>query len=220
MDTLAALALATEPPSDELLLLKPNTRYEKVINSTMWRNIFGHAIYQVVVVMTFLYAGVGIFNLQDYDKDEPFFVDENWVNDLLTRPENASMEQTSPICWKLAKQARDSGIYDTPTAKCTLYTLVFQVFVMMTVFNIINARKLGDKDFNVFRNFFNNSKFIGILMFIIGVQVWMCQNGGMWTRTSPLTLRQHLIVGAFAAFELVWGLVIKKFLPSHLFDRF
>jgi len=87
----------------------------------------------------------------------------------------------------------------------------------MTIFNIINARKLGDKEYNVFSHFFNNFKFIGIFLFII-IMLWMCQNGGMVMRTRPLSLRQHLIVGAFGAFELIWCLVIKAFLPSHLFD--
>ena len=45
MDTLAALALATEPPGDELLDRKPHSRNDKIINEVMWRNIIGHAIY-------------------------------------------------------------------------------------------------------------------------------------------------------------------------------
>lgn len=45
MDTLAALALATEPPSEELLKEKPYTRNEKIVTATMWRNITGQGIY-------------------------------------------------------------------------------------------------------------------------------------------------------------------------------
>jgi P-type Ca2+ transporter type 2B len=41
MDTLAALALATEPPSEELLNDKPYTRNELIVTSIMWRNIVG-----------------------------------------------------------------------------------------------------------------------------------------------------------------------------------
>lgn len=33
----------------------------------------------------------------------------------------------------------------------------------MTVFNQINARKLGDRDFNVFAGFFNNWLFLAII---------------------------------------------------------
>jgi calcium-translocating P-type ATPase len=41
MDTFAALALATEPPHDELLLQMPYTRTEKIVTAVMWRNIVG-----------------------------------------------------------------------------------------------------------------------------------------------------------------------------------
>lgn len=45
MDTLGALALATEEPTEELLNRKPIPRKEHLINSGMWRNIIGHAIW-------------------------------------------------------------------------------------------------------------------------------------------------------------------------------
>lgn len=45
MDTLAALALATEPPSEELLNDKPYSRTEKIVTPVMWRNITGQALY-------------------------------------------------------------------------------------------------------------------------------------------------------------------------------
>jgi magnesium-transporting ATPase (P-type) len=45
MDTLAALALATEPPSEELLNDKPYTRNEKIVTPVMWRNIAGQGLY-------------------------------------------------------------------------------------------------------------------------------------------------------------------------------
>jgi len=44
MDTLGALALATEPPSDEILKRKPYKKDNAIVTKNMWRNIFGHAI--------------------------------------------------------------------------------------------------------------------------------------------------------------------------------
>lgn len=43
------------------------------------------------------------------------------------------------------------------------YTIVFTAFVIMTIFNQINARKIHD-ELNVFENFFNNWIFVGILV--------------------------------------------------------
>lgn len=61
MDTFAALALATEPPSQSLLDRKPEKREDKIVNAVMWRNIFGQAIYQIVVLLVLLFCGKGWF---------------------------------------------------------------------------------------------------------------------------------------------------------------
>ena len=41
MDTFAALALATEPPTMALLEQKPYSRADSIITNVMWRNIIG-----------------------------------------------------------------------------------------------------------------------------------------------------------------------------------
>ena len=45
MDTFAALALATEPPIDQILLRKPFNKDAHIITDSMWRNIIGHSFY-------------------------------------------------------------------------------------------------------------------------------------------------------------------------------
>jgi Ca2+ transporting ATPase len=55
MDTFAALALATEPPSMALLDQKPYSRAEKIVTPVMWRNIFGQAVYQLIVYFLILF---------------------------------------------------------------------------------------------------------------------------------------------------------------------
>ncbi|ROW03294.1 hypothetical protein VSDG_01336 [Cytospora chrysosperma] len=52
MDTLAALALATDPPQDSVLKRKPERRNSSIVSTTMWKMIIGQAIYQLVI--TFL----------------------------------------------------------------------------------------------------------------------------------------------------------------------
>jgi len=49
------------------------------------------------------------------------------------------------------------------TNKAVHYTLLFHTFVLMQLFNQINSRKLGIKDFNVFERFANNFNFLLIL---------------------------------------------------------
>lgn len=45
MDTLAALALATEPPDENILERKPQPSSTSIVTEIMWRNVHGHAIY-------------------------------------------------------------------------------------------------------------------------------------------------------------------------------
>ena len=57
MDTLAALALGTEPPTPQLLERPPVGRKHPLISAVMWRNIIGQSIYQLAVLFGILYAG-------------------------------------------------------------------------------------------------------------------------------------------------------------------
>lgn len=57
MDTLASLALATEMPTEALLNRLPYGRTKPLISRTMFKNILGHALYQLVVLFTILFVG-------------------------------------------------------------------------------------------------------------------------------------------------------------------
>ncbi|KAI7880657.1 PMCA-type calcium-translocating P-type ATPase [Lichtheimia hyalospora FSU 10163] len=70
MDTLAALALATEPPSDDLLNRKPISKYAHLINFKMAKMILGQAIFQIAVNLSVIYAGKPIFHLTDSPEDQ------------------------------------------------------------------------------------------------------------------------------------------------------
>jgi Ca2+ transporting ATPase len=111
MDTLAALALATDPPSNELLLRMPYSRTEHIINSQMWRQIVLNAIYQVVVLTIILFKGNEYFGV---------------ASSLgLTKQE-----------WN-----QETGQH---------FTIFFNIFVFLQVFNFFNTRKLKKEETNVF----------------------------------------------------------------------
>jgi len=74
----------------------------------------------------------------------------------------------------------DSGRIDTDSDKADLrtpgptqhFTIIFNTFVMMTLFNEINARKIhGER--NVFKGLNRNPLFIGIWIATFVVQVFM-----------------------------------------------
>ncbi|XP_071690100.1 putative calcium-transporting ATPase 11, plasma membrane-type isoform X4 [Rutidosis leptorrhynchoides] len=67
MDTLGALALATEPPHDGLMKRPPIGRDVNFITKIMWRNIIGQSIYQLVVLGILQYDGKNILSLNGPD---------------------------------------------------------------------------------------------------------------------------------------------------------
>ncbi|CBX93752.1 similar to Calcium transporting P-type ATPase [Plenodomus lingam JN3] len=66
MDTFAALALATDPPTRTLLDRKPDPKSAPLITLRMWKMIIGQAIYQLTVTFILYFAGKSILS---YDSD-------------------------------------------------------------------------------------------------------------------------------------------------------
>ncbi|KAK8036781.1 calcium p-type atpase [Apiospora phragmitis] len=65
MDTLAALALATDPPQDSVLDRKPEPRGSSIISVTMWKMIIGQAIYQLGITLLIYYGSPSILSYDD-----------------------------------------------------------------------------------------------------------------------------------------------------------
>ncbi|CAN7033587.1 unnamed protein product [Brassica rapa subsp. trilocularis] len=67
MDTLGALALATEPPNNELMKRLPVGRRGNFITNAMWRNILGQSVYQFIVIWFLQAKGKSVFGLDGPD---------------------------------------------------------------------------------------------------------------------------------------------------------
>ncbi|KAG0365769.1 PMCA-type calcium-translocating P-type ATPase [Gamsiella multidivaricata] len=67
MDTLAALALATEPPSPDMLKRFPTSKTAPLINFNMWKMILGQALFQIILNLALLKYGADLFHLQSED---------------------------------------------------------------------------------------------------------------------------------------------------------
>jgi len=176
MDTMAALALGTEKPTESLLHRKPYGKKGKLITPIMWRNIIGHALYQITWLCAILYAVNTTTNVQ------------------LWLPHTASS-------WIPGTEA----ILEYPTPQ---YTMIFNVFVFMQVFNEINSRKVNT-EMNVFEGIFTNKIFIAVIAITCIVQVLIVEFGNVAVMTSPLTWDLWLITIAIGAGELLWGFLIR-----------
>ncbi|KAI7742735.1 hypothetical protein M8C21_009355, partial [Ambrosia artemisiifolia] len=69
MDTLGALALATEPPNDALMKRTPVGRQGNFISNVMWRNIFGQSLYQFIVIWLLQTKGKSFYGLYGHNSD-------------------------------------------------------------------------------------------------------------------------------------------------------
>jgi len=92
MDTMGALALATEPPSHDLLKRTPYGRNDQLITLTMWTNIVGQAIFQIGVLFSILINVGGVLNYFGITEDRQFdtiifnvFVLSQLVNEFNSR---------------------------------------------------------------------------------------------------------------------------------------
>lgn len=73
MDTLGALALATERPSNELMHNPPVGRVEPLITNIMWRNLLAQALYQISILLTLQFKGKSIFDVDEKVKNTLIF---------------------------------------------------------------------------------------------------------------------------------------------------
>ncbi|KAH7654897.1 P-type ATPase protein [Dioscorea alata] len=69
MDTLGALALATEPPNDEMMKRPPISKGQHFITRTMWKNIMGQSIYQLAVLGVLMFDGKQLLKLTGPNAD-------------------------------------------------------------------------------------------------------------------------------------------------------
>uniref|UniRef100_A0A672P8L8 Calcium-transporting ATPase n=1 Tax=Sinocyclocheilus grahami TaxID=75366 RepID=A0A672P8L8_SINGR len=171
MDTFASLALATEPPTEALLLRKPYGRNNPLISRTMMKNILGHAVYQLIIIFTLLFVGEKIFDIDS---------------------------------------GRNAPLHSPPSEH---YTIIFNTFVLMQLFNEINARKIhGER--NVFDGIFSNPIFCSIVLGTFAIQIVIVQFGGKPFSCSPLNVEQWLWCLFVGMGELIWGQVIAS-VPTH-----
>lgn len=79
MDTFAALALATDPPTPSILNREPEPKSAPLITTTMWKMIIGQSIYQLVVTLILNFAGTQITGYQGDEMQTLIFNTFVWM---------------------------------------------------------------------------------------------------------------------------------------------
>ncbi|XP_066588995.1 plasma membrane calcium-transporting ATPase 2 isoform X2 [Prorops nasuta] len=98
------------------------------------------------------------------------------------------------------------------------FTVIFNTFVMMTLFNEFNARKIHGQR-NVFQGIFTNPIFYSIWIGTCLSQVVIIQYGKMAFSTKALTLEQWLWCLFFGFGTLLWGQLVTT-IPTRKIPSF
>ncbi len=162
MDSLAALALAAEPPRPVLLQQAPHGRHAPLISKSMWTSILVTGGIMVAVLLGSMFFAQQIIGVDD----------------------------------------------TTPEGEIIRNTFIFNTFVMMQLFNEINARATRFSR-SVLDGFFQSSLFISVLASTFVTQVLIIQFGGAFFKTVPLSLDLWIRSIAMGASVLVIGFVLR-----------
>ncbi|KAF5952464.1 hypothetical protein HYC85_010408 [Camellia sinensis] len=128
MDTLGALALATEPPNDDLMKRPPIGRNVTFITKVMWRNIIGQSIYQLAVLTVFKFDGKRLLKLNGSDANsilDTFIFNTFVFCQVFNEINSRDMEKINVLC----------GMFSS---------WLFMIIIMSTVaFQIVIVEFLG-----------------------------------------------------------------------------
>ena len=238
MDSLGSLALATEPPYEELLLREPTKRSESMINSRMWKHIIIQSLCQIVLlVILYLIAPEFIkeqnivrltenklikFCYSEYpgkDVDHIIYGTEiKWSSDAKL------INQNKDYCGKYATRQFLSEAYtEYINSNCatTHMCLIFNIFVFYTLFNQLNCRVIDDS-FNIFIRMNRSLLFplICLLEMLLQVVIIFIGKSPFHIVNDGLTGVQWGICIGFSAITFVVSFIVKLIPIEKLIDKF
>jgi magnesium-transporting ATPase (P-type) len=233
MDSLGSLALATEPPYEELLQREPTRRNESMINGRMWKHIILQSLIQIILLIIFyLLAPEFIkednltrvaenkiikFCYNEYPgKDTDYIIygtEVKWPTDGKLR------NHYKLYCGEYAHRSTLTEAYKeyiNANSATTHLTLIFNIFVFYTLFNQINCRVIDDS-LNIFVRITRSLLFIIICLVEMGLQVLIIFVGKspIHVVNEGLTGNQWGICIGFSAITFVVSIVV-KFIPIHI----
>jgi Ca2+ transporting ATPase len=151
MDSLGSLALATEPPKDALLDRPPYRRDEYIISRKMVKHLIGMSLWEIIIVYAIVFAGEYFFPEPSiywrFDRPDIPYLYPGRVEDWDGTP-----------LWKK---------YENSIGASRHMSNVFNVFVVMQIFNMINVRKIHD-ELNIFEGITENMTYIIIWLIVAG----------------------------------------------------
>lgn len=212
MDSLAALALATEKPKPSLLQRPPQNRNDYIVSRKMMKHIIIMSIYMCIVLFIFIFAG-------EYLIEEP-------VVEYRRNEEDCCVFPGRPKDWD------DNPLYETEYERTKEnsrhMTWVFHFFVFMQIWNMVCSRKIHD-EFNIFEGIASNWMFIVVWLLIIGGQIAISFSGRVFKlHSAGLSWEQHLSAMGYSLGVFIVNAILKcvpdgvipfQLGPDSVYDR-
>ena len=232
MDSLGSLALATEPPYEELLQREPTRRSESIINGRMWKHIVMQSLIQIIILLILYLIAPKFVKEQDLERLAEnsiinycygkmpgegdvshiiFGTESSWPTDV-----KLLNNVTKEYCGKYrSRQSLNVAFkeYSNGNGGTVHMSLIFNVFVIYTLFNQVNCRMIDDS-LNIFKRVGRSLLFIIITLVELGLQVLIvCLGKSVFhVANNGLTGEQWGICIGFSAITFVVS-IITKFLP-------
>jgi len=233
MDSLGSLALATEPPYEELLNREPTRRNESIINGRMWKHIVIQSLVQIIILIIF-YLLAPKFIKEDnltriaenylikfcYTKYPGEDTDHIIYGTEIKWPTSGKLRnQYKAYCGNYANRATLTEAYleyHSANSATVHMTFIFNVFVFYTLFNQINCRVIDDS-INIFVRINRSLLFPLICLVEMGLQVLIIFIGKspFHIVNDGLTGNQWGICLGFSAITFVVSFIV-KFIPIHI----
>jgi len=222
MDTMGALALGTEKPTEALLKRRPYKRNASLVSMPMWRNIMWQSAYQLILLFVLLFVGAKWFDVPDMS-DKPCIKFE-YAKDI-----GADKTSGGQTCGSFfAKDCTSfGGKHGSDCLKGYAYgatfqldclnceekdyrhgTIIFNAFIWCQIFNEYTARSILN-DVNPFSGLFRNHMFLWVSIFSAAAQAAIVELGGRFTSTAPLTASQWAITVALGFASVFVGMLMR-----------
>jgi len=159
MDTLCALSLCTDTPTEKLLRRRPYRRSAHIISPLMLRNILCHTLFHLTLLLLILYSG--------------------------------------PDIWGVERKSEHH------------YTIVFNTYVFLHLFNEVNMRQVTSGDTAVYAGLASSRMFWSTKIACVVLQFLMVQYFGAFGSTHALNGLEWLSCIAIGAAALPFGWLVR-----------
>jgi len=232
MDTMAALALATEHPTWDLLDAKPYGREEPLINSKMWKHIFLGGLYQLFWLLLLLYGLPQHYHRYHEPKEEEVWFQfcedhdefrgksiaelcfsDNGVlecsRDKEECHENKDFVRENEIDKAFFEELEDEFEDAEDDHFTSISSVIFNTFIFMQVFNEVNSRKIAD-EYNFVSGILTSKIFMGVLIITTLLQIIiMTTPFGDFFNVNSLTWYEWVLTVGIGAGTVPWSLAIR-----------